>query len=311
MQVARRGAAPQQRSAGPRASPRARTVAVACSGEPMKVVVTGAAGRTGALVTQKLAERPGFQPRAVVRSDSSKAKVVGLGVKDSDVFFVDVAAGRAEDYAKAFEGADALVIATSGVPKLLPFSLIKVFWAKFTGKTGVMPDFAWKEGQYPEKVDWLGQKAQVDAAKAAGIKRVVVVGSMGGTQPDNTLNNFGKPNGDILKWKRKAEQYLIASGLSYTIVHPGGLLDEEGGKRELVVDVDDKLLERKVRSIPRADVAEVCVQCLSIPETENRAFDVISLPPEEGKGPTTDFAALIASLNGATCDYSIHSQANL
>eukprot|EP00955_Chlamydomonas_euryale_P104330 365558-Chlamydomonas_euryale.AAC.7 len=59
---------------GPRASPRARTVAVACSGEPMKVVVTGAAGRTGALVTQKLAERPGFQPRAVVRSDS-----VGIG----------------------------------------------------------------------------------------------------------------------------------------------------------------------------------------------------------------------------------------
>ena len=34
----------------------------------------------------------------------------------------------------------------------------------------------------------------------------------------------------------------------------------QGGERELVVDVDDKLLEASSRSIPRADVAEFCVQ---------------------------------------------------
>jgi len=38
------------------------------------------------------------------------------------------------------------------------------------------------------QVDWLGQKAQIDAAKAASVKRVVVVGSMGGTQKDNFLS---------------------------------------------------------------------------------------------------------------------------
>lgn len=32
---------------------------------------------------------------------------------------------------------------------------------------------------------------------------------------------------------------------SDTIVHPGGLTDEEGGKRELVVDVDDNLISRQ------------------------------------------------------------------
>lgn len=57
---------------------------------------------------------------------------------------------------------------------------------------------------------------------------------------------------------RKAEEYLIASGLTYTIIHPGGLLDKDGGKRRLVVDIDDAMLERKSRSIPRADVAQVC-----------------------------------------------------
>lgn len=59
---------------------------------------------------------------------------------------------------------------------------------------------------------------------------------------------------------RKAEEYLIASGLTYTIIHPGGLLDKDGGKRRLVVDIDDAMLERKSRSIPRADVAQVCAR---------------------------------------------------
>lgn len=64
--------------------------------------------------------------------------------------------------------------------------------------------------------------SQFDAAKAAGVGHVVVVSSMGGSQPENTLNKIG--DGKILVWKRKAEEYLIASGLPYTIIHPGGVL---------------------------------------------------------------------------------------
>lgn len=56
------------------------------------------------------------------------------------------------------------------------------------------------------QVDWLGAKALIDAAKAAGVKHFVYVGSMGGTQPDNFLNTIGKQEdgtgGDILLWKR-------------------------------------------------------------------------------------------------------------
>jgi hypothetical protein len=43
-------------------------------------------------------------------------------------------------------------------------------------------EFVYPKGGSPEEVDWLGAKAQVDAAKAAGVKKVVFVGSMGGTQ---------------------------------------------------------------------------------------------------------------------------------
>ena len=44
----------------------------------------------------------------------------------------------------------------------------------------------------------------------------------------------------------------------------------QGGKRELVLGVDDELLKNKSRSIPRADVAEVTVQCLTLTEASNR-----------------------------------------
>ena len=42
--------------------------------------------------------------------------------------------------------------------------------------------FHFDRGQTPRHVDWLGQRAQIDAAKAAGVKKVVLVGAMGGTQ---------------------------------------------------------------------------------------------------------------------------------
>jgi hypothetical protein len=42
-----------------------------------------------------------------------------------------------------------------------------------------------------------------------------------------------------------------------------------------VMGFDDQLLQRKVRSIPREDLAEVCVNSLQFKEAINRSFDVI------------------------------------
>ena len=46
------------------------------------------------------------------------------------------------------------------------------------------------------QIDWVGQKNQIDAAKAGKVKHVVLVGSMGGENPDHMLNRIG--NGNIL-----------------------------------------------------------------------------------------------------------------
>eukprot|EP00877_Chromochloris_zofingiensis_P011890 jgi/Chrzof1/6955/Cz02g05120.t1 len=285
-----------------------RVTAIRCMQQgTMKVVVTGAAGRTGALVVQKLLQQPSkfTEVRAAVRGKQTASKLTQLGLPDSSIYAVDISKADSNQLQAVLSGTGALVICTSGVPQIKPLSLIPVFLAKLTGKQGVRPEFKWKEGQMPEQVDWLGQKAQIDAAKAAGLKQVVLVSSMGGTDPSNPLNNLGA--GNILQWKRKAEQYLMASGVPYTIIHPGGLVDEDGGKRQIVVDVDDVLLKRETKSIPRADVADIAVQCLGLQQALNRSFDAITLKAGEVDTVNKNVAEL---LNGMpkNCDYSINSQ---
>lgn len=95
------------------------------------------------------------------------------------------------------------------------------------------------------QVDWEGARNQIDIAKECGIEHIVLVSSMGVTPAKNTaeniLNKMG--GGDILVWKAKAEEYLKESGIDYTIIHPGGLLNKPGQERELVLGVNDDLLD--------------------------------------------------------------------
>lgn len=205
------------------------------------VVVTGAGGRTGRLIYDKLVAA-GYDVRAVVRTAESAAT---LPAPASNVFVADCARDT-HVLRRALDGADVLVIATSATPKMVA-----------PPKAGERPTFAFPENGLPERVDWIGQRTQIAAARAAGVKHVLTVGSRGGTEPDSMLNKIGGQT-NILLWKRKAEQYLVDSGIPFTIVRAGGLLDTPGGKRALIVGADDADLG--ARSVPRADVAEAIVQ---------------------------------------------------
>lgn len=248
-------------------------------GEEVKtVMVTGAGGRTGKITFEKLKKLSDkFAVRGLVRTDEGKTSLGGEGVFVGDVT-------KPETLTSAFEGIDALVIASSAVPKMKP---------GFDPTKGVRPEFYYEDGGYPEQVDWLGQKNQIEAAKSAGVKQIVVIGSMGGQNPNHMLNSLG--NGKILIWKRKGEEYLSQSGIPYTIIRAGGLQDKAGGVREIVVGKDDELLNTDTKAITREDVAELAVQALLIDEAKNKAFDVASKP--EGQGtPTTDFKALFSQV---------------
>ncbi|GMP50820.1 hypothetical protein CsSME_00017284 [Camellia sinensis var. sinensis] len=253
--------------------------------KPCTVLVTGAGGRTGQIVYKRLKERTDqYDTRGLVRREESKEKIGGA----DDVFVGDVR--DVESIIPAIQGIDSLIILTSAAPKMKPgFDL---------GKGG-RPEFYFEDGLYPEQVIVLFWHVlyyitwSICTAKAAGVKHIVLVGSMGGTNPNHPLNSLG--NGNILVWKRKAEQYLADSGVPYTIIRAGGLQDKEGGIRELLVGKDDELLNTETKTVTRDDVAEVSIQALQFGEAKFKAFDLASKPERVGT-PTKDFKALFSQI---------------
>ena len=292
--------------------------------KPSRVLVTGASGRTGQLVFEALLKDPAYDPKAAVRSERSAKKlrksIPQTGLDQIVVCDVTTLCDGKSDFAPAPEGLndiDKLIICTSAVPVISKRSLLKALLLvpfNIVRRRNAVDfrtfRFGWKAGQYPELVDYEGQINQIELAKKRGVKQIVVVGSMGGTDPDNFLNSVGKKpdgsgNGDILLWKRKAEKYLIESGVDYTIIHPGGLNDQPGGKEEFVLDVDDKLMGRPKRSISRSDVANMCIAALRKTEGKKIAFDVVTEATESSPVRSAE-EALGDFLDEATVyDYSI------
>jgi len=136
----------------------------------------------------------------------------------------------------------------------------------------------------PEHVDYEGVRNLVEVAHAAKVELFVLVSSCAVTKPDHPLNKFGQ----VLTWKLKGEDTLRASGLTYTIVRPGGLTNEPGRQSALVFDQGDRISGM----ISRADVAEVCIQALHQPDARNTTFEVV----QTQGAPTDDWAALFATL---------------
>ena len=228
-----------------------------------KVLVTGATGKTGSLVVKKLNSLSNeFDVVGFARSEEKVKQLFGT----TEGFYIgDIL--NPEQLSQAMQNCQALVILTSAVPRM-----------KTPSQEGQPPEFYFESNGIPEQVDWLGQKNQIDVAKSAGVEHIVLVGSMGGTNENHPLNRIG--NGNILIWKRKAEKYLIDSGIDYTIIRAGGLLDQPDGCRELIVGKNDTLLisppDGIAPSIPRGDVANLVIQALKQPSSRNKAFDVIS-----------------------------------
>jgi len=282
-------------------------------GNDRRVLVTGAGGQTGQHIFRKLLAKPGYLPIGTVRSEASRQALLegtaGIGAPEGacaippeSVAVCDITSDDASGLDELMKDCDALFIATSAKPAP-------------TGEVDEetkRPKFGFPNGE-PDLVDFAGQKRLIDAAKKANKDiHIVVCSSMGGTDPNHPLNNLGKvinedgssSGGDILKWKRKAEVYLIDSGMPYTIVHPGGLLTAPGNERELCLGVDDKVPGTDNNSVPREDVANVMIAALENDGYRGRSFDLVSKIVGEGV-VTEDYAKLIASLGGENADYSL------
>lgn len=230
-------------------------------------VVLGAGGPTGAECVKRLLSATTAPVRAVVRDPSKYAAAFPQDPR------LEVVAGDVTDEAslkKALEGAKGVIFAASG----------RGYWSA-------------------KEVDYEGVVKTAAAAKAAGtVGRVVLVSSML-SDPANRfhpvrvlLNNI---RWSLMDYKYQSEEALRNSGVSWTVVRPGGLTTGEPGKSVISADKDVKK-EVGMGSISRADVAAICVEALTNPKAADAKFSVYCKKPEtplEG-----DYIAHVASLYG-------------
>jgi len=202
----------------------------------MKVCVFGATGRTGRRVVAELVRRE-IEVRAVVRDRDRASGIVPDGV---EIVVADV--GDAAAVGAAIAGCSDLICATGATPSLNAIG--------------------------PFVVDYVGTKNLVDCAKAQQLDRFVLVSSMCVSNFFHPLNLFWL----VLFWKKQAEEYLAGSGLTYTIVRPGGLKDEDDD-RQVVMESADTLSEG---SIPREKVAQVAVEALFQADANDKIVEIVA-----------------------------------
>ena len=141
---------------------------------------------------------------------------------------------------------------------------------------GFVPGNPLKMNSAAHEVDNLGTCKLIDAAKSAGVKKVVMVSSIltnGRAWGQEKSPGFVVTNafGNVLDEKLVAEKYLKASGLDYTIVRPGGL-KAKPPNGSLMISGEDTLLAGE---ISRDLVADVCVASLTDKKASNKVLEII------------------------------------
>ena len=211
----------------------------------MKAFVAGATGETGRRIVKELVQR-NIPVRALVRDlDQGRACLADCLQDGTDGPSVELVTGdvlKIDSLRDAIADCTVLLCATGARPSFDP--------------TG------------PYMVDYEGTKNLVTVAKERNIQQFVLVSSLCVSKFFHPLNLFWL----VLYWKAQAEAYIQASGLTYTIVRPGGLKNEDNDDA-IVMEKADTLFEG---SIPRTKVAQVAVESLGQSSAHNKIVEVVA-----------------------------------
>jgi uncharacterized protein YbjT (DUF2867 family) len=229
------------------------------------ILVIGGTRGTGLLIAERLARR-GDAVRVLARRPDRAATRLPAGVQ-----IVRGDLTRPETLPHAVAGASAIVFTAgsrSGIPE--------------------------RESRV-RATDHEGVRSVIAAAQRTGFAgRLLYMNSIGVTTrslPATLLNLY---KGNVLRWRRRAEDEIRASALDYTIMRAGFLLNRAGGSHELMVTQEALPLSLRYR-IARADVADVFVAALDSSLVSRATFDVVW-----SKGPAT--SSIPELLRGITAD---------
>src|SRR5689334_9670677 len=212
---------------------------LATHGNTSVVLVAGATGGTGQAVVDQALEK-GYHVRALVRDEAKARMLFGDRVQ-----YVVGDVREPRSLKRAVKGVDQVISALGANVQRDPENS-------------------------PERVDYRGVKALAEAAKAAGVSQFILVSSMGVTHPDHQLNAMLD---NILSWKLQGEDAVRATGINYTIIRPGELTNEPGGRRGVRIMQGDPIGGEG--SVSRADVAAILVSALGRDDLYGKTFEVV------------------------------------
>nr|XP_009804193.1 PREDICTED: protein TIC 62, chloroplastic isoform X3 [Nicotiana sylvestris] len=144
----------------------------------------------------------------------------------------------------------------------------------------------------PYRIDYQATKNLIDAATVAKVDHFILLTSLGTNKvgfPAAILNLFW----GVLVWKRKAEEALLASGLPYTIVRPGGMerpTDSYKETHNITLSEEDTLFGGQVSNLQVAELLAVMAKNRSL--SYCKVVEVIA----ETTAPLTPMEDLLAKI---------------
>jgi uncharacterized protein YbjT (DUF2867 family) len=200
----------------------------------VRVVIAGGHGKIALRLTRLLHER-GDVVRSIIRNAEQTDDVLAAG---AEAVLCNLESTGADEVAEAVASADAIVFAAGAGPG--------------------------SGAARKETVDYGGAVKLIEAAKTNGVRRYVMISSIGADATADGDDTFSV----YLRAKGRADDELVKSGLDYTVVRPTGLTDEPG-------DGLVRIGERVGRgTVPRDDVAAVITEVLHEPATIGKVFEV-------------------------------------
>jgi uncharacterized protein YbjT (DUF2867 family) len=123
-----------------------------------------------------------------------------------------------------------------------------------------------------KEVDLIGKSALVDAARIAGINRLIVF---------SVLNGEKYTSVPLVKLKLELEEYIKQSGINYTIFYLGGFF--QGLISQYAIPILEKQSiwvtgeSTNINYIDTQDIAKFSLRSLALKETENKSFPLVGL----------------------------------
>jgi uncharacterized protein YbjT (DUF2867 family) len=203
----------------------------------MRIVIAGGHGQIALLLSRRLADR-GDPVVGLIRNPAHAAEVMAAGAEPATA---DLESVDAATLAEALRGADAVVFAAGAGPG-----------------SGI---------RRKDTVDRAAAGLLADAAQVAGVRRYLLVSSIGVDRPATGADEVFAA---YLRAKAEAERDLRARDLDWTILRPGGLTNDPATGRVRLEEHVDR------GQVPRDDVAAVLVAFLDEPRSAGKTLELVS-----------------------------------